>query len=71
MGWASGGEIAEDMVKGLKKAKVDDKTRERVYKILIKSLFAGDWDTQGEMIGMDPMFDKVLRKLSPLDFEED
>ena len=71
MGWASGGEIAHDMIKGLKRRKMAPKDREKVYACLIPSLFNGDWDTQGEMIGLDPAFDKVLKKLDPDSFEGD
>lgn len=60
MGWASGSEVAEEFVRGVKRAKVPHATRVKVYKAFIRALESHDWDTQDEMRGMDKAFDEAL-----------
>jgi len=71
MGWASGSEIVEKMIKGLKKRKLAPAAREKVYAILIPAMYDQDWDAQDDVLGMDSSFDKVLKRIDPDLFEEE
>lgn len=72
MGWSGGSELADMMIDALhKEAKAPDKVRRKVYRKLIRYLMENDWDTQEDVIGLDPIFDKVLRQLDHSAFPED
>lgn len=59
MGWASGSEIAIDVVTVVRDEVSDPQARERIYRVLFKSLRGQDWDTVDEAMGIDDVFDEV------------
>lgn len=61
MGWASGSQLAEKIIKGIKKEVKDEKTRERIYRPIIDALEEMDWDTEDEVEGIDPAWDKAMK----------
>ena len=70
MGWASGSNIAEPLIKAIKKEKaLDDTAKMRLYKVLLSALQDGDWDTEHEMAGLCPVFDKLLKRKGLIDDE--
>ncbi len=60
MGWASGSDIAVEIVKAVKENVPDKKARKRIYIAVKDALESHDWDTQDEAMGIDPLFDEVL-----------
>lgn len=70
MGWASGSEVAYQMIKSLKKNVKDDKAREKIYFDLITVLEDFDCDTLCECMEEDTVFDKVLLSMHP-EWDED
>lgn len=52
MGWASAGDIFDNVADGLIEAGANDATKERVLGKLIGSLQDGDWDTEDESLGI-------------------
>ena len=65
MGWASGSEVARDMIESLQKYVEVDKVRRWIYCDLIDSLTSMDWDTVDEALGIDPEFDNAVREKFP------
>lgn len=65
MGWASASEIVEKIIKTTKKHVPDEKTRVKMYKVIIRAFQDEDWDTEDECEGLDPAFDKALKAVSP------
>ncbi len=55
----------EAVIKSVKKIVPDEKTRMKIYKPVIQCLEDMDWDTEDEVLGMDPAFDKVFKKMYP------
>lgn len=70
MGWASGGELADQMIKIISKHVPDDKVRRKIYKKMINAFEEMDCDTLMECKGIDPTFDYVFDKMYPPDPEE-
>lgn len=62
MGWGSGSGLMEDIIRGLKRKALNDATRRRVYHVLVPVFLNADCDTLYELEGMDPVFDKVLKR---------
>ena len=60
MGWSSGTDIAVAVAKALVRELPDPEARRRVYEPLVTALNEGDWDTQDEAMGIDPVLDKLL-----------
>ncbi len=60
MGWSSGSEVAQDMVKAINRHVPDAKTKRKLYRALIDTLESQDWDTQDEACGEDPIFDALI-----------
>lgn len=61
MGWASGGEVADPVIKAVKENVPDEKARRKIYDALIDALQSRDWDTEQESMGIDDCFDEALR----------
>jgi len=68
MGWSSGGDVMDGIIKAVRKH-VPKGARKALYLDLIQVLEDLDWDTQQESLGQDPVFDEALRELHP-DFNE-
>lgn len=73
MGWASGSEIANDMITCPAIQRLQDDERKPIFNTLYKSLRSMDWDTVDESMGIDPVFDEVVRENEPdwFDNEDD
>lgn len=65
MGWARGSDIATDMVDAIAHSNIPIDDARKLYKRLIHSLESNDWDTQDEAMGIDPVFDEVMRDIHP------
>jgi len=65
MGWASGSDLMESIINVISKEIPDKSKRYRIYRRIIIAMERHDWDTQNECIGIDPEFDKALKKLHP------
>jgi hypothetical protein len=60
MGWASGSELCDKIIRSVKRNVPDTKKRKNIYKATIRAFRDGDWDTEDECRGVDPVFDKAL-----------
>jgi hypothetical protein len=67
MGWASGSDIAIDMIESISKNVNDIETKRAIYRDLISTLSGNDWDTKYEAAGYDSDFDEVLEEMYPKD----
>lgn len=65
MGWASGTYLAEPVIEAAKERISDQKSRAEFYKVFLAAMEDLDWDTQDEVIGIDDVFDAVLREAHP------
>lgn len=65
MGWASGSDIARDMIESIQKNVKNTKIKRALYKDLIDTLVSSDWDTQQDVLDFDPDFDNVLYEKYP------
>ncbi len=61
MGWSGGTNIAQEMVEAIDNYVPDAKTKRKLYRALIDALESEDWDTQDEVMGIDPIFDKLIQ----------
>lgn len=61
MGWAGGSAIAIDIVEVISELVEDSSVKREIYEKLIDSLEEQDWDTQEEALGIDPVFDRLLK----------
>ncbi len=57
MGWSSGGEILEIIIKTLKASGL--KERVDVYKPIIQAFLQQDYDTMDDLLGIDAQFDEA------------
>jgi hypothetical protein len=62
MGWGSGSDLFDRLIKTAKKNVPDKEARARIYTDMIEAFEDADWDTQDECEGQDPVFDAVLTK---------
>jgi hypothetical protein len=65
MGWASGGKIIDEVARALMATNTDPEVRVQVYEPIVEALLEGDWDTEYESLGIDPVLDGVLRARCP------
>ena len=70
MGWSGGSGVAIDIIK-LAKKHVPEASKAAFYKGLLEALESEDWDCQSEAEGIDPAFDKALRKAHPSWYEHE
>lgn len=61
MGWSAGSGIAQPIIEAIRDNVPIAKARKRIYKVLLHSFESADWDTQDEAMGIDPVFDEVLK----------
>lgn len=71
MGWSGGSDIGATLIRVAKKH-VAEASKPAFYKALIEALENHGCDTLGECMGIDPAFDKALKKHDPdlYDYEE-
>lgn len=65
MGWASGSDIACDMIRAIRDNVQSHGTKSVLYLTLLDTLEAQDWDTVDEAMGIDPLFDKAVYTRHP------
>jgi len=65
MGWASGSDVACNMIRAIRDNVQDSMTRSILYQVLLDTLEAHDWDTVDEGLGIDTEFDNVVFKTHP------
>lgn len=68
MGWATGSEIMEHMIREFKNI-LDNDARELVYKTIIPIFEDYDCDTLMECMGVDRVFDSIYTDLKPEDVD--
>ena len=67
MGWASGSELATNLIKVIKSNVKDEKARLVIYFHLINQFENHDCDTMCECIGIDKAYDIVYNDMYPED----
>lgn len=70
MGWSSGSEIMNAVIKAVKPIVEDKEARKKVYAPIIDVLQESDWDTEDESIGYDDAFDELMMERYPDWFED-
>lgn len=65
MGWASGSKIARRVIESAVANFPDSERRCRFYLDFLDAMFEADWDTESEVIGLDPAFDEAIEDLQP------
>lgn len=71
MGWASATYLVRRIVKLCQRTMPDPNERRSFYIEIIEFFEDEDWDTQDEMLGVDPAFDAAMRQIHPdWDWEE-
>lgn len=71
MGWARGSEHAEKLINVLIENIPDAEVRKIIYIDMIDAWYESDWDTQDEVLGIDPVFDAALKEVDPDFFDEE
>lgn len=69
MGWASGAELAGDIIEVVKSQVPDKDARAAIYRHLIDKFERFDCDTLDECVGIDKVYDKVYKSRYPDDEE--
>lgn len=71
MGWNAGSLIMDDLINALIAADISDDQRKIIYEKIYESFRDMDWDTVDECLGVDFVFDNVVRSIEPEWFDED
>jgi hypothetical protein len=71
MGWSGGTDPMRRIIKVIKKNVPDKEARAIIYDEVIDAFEDQDWDTQDECLGIDKLFDKVLKERNPELYEDD
>lgn len=61
MGWNSGSQLFEEIIKNVQANVADAEVRKSIYLPLIEVFRNEDWDTYDECLGEDPAYDAALR----------
>lgn len=59
MGWSSGTELVETVARAIKKNVKEPKVRKALYESLVSAAESHDWDNLDEVLGIDPILDKI------------
>lgn len=62
MGFNTGSSIARPVIEATLANVPDPKARKAIYLALAAELNALDWDTQDEVLGLDPVWDELSKK---------
>ena len=62
MGWSSGSSLMAGIIVGIRKLELDDETRRKLYRVLIKNFEDYDCDTLRECEDMDVQFKAALKR---------
>lgn len=60
MGWSSGTELVETVARAIKKNVKEPKVRKALYASLVDAAESHDLDCQNEVLGIDPILDKIV-----------
>lgn len=60
MGWCSGSEIMDRVIRSALQNVPDEERRKALYMDVIDALMDQGWDTENECLGKDPVFDAAL-----------
>lgn len=71
MGWNTGSEIFDIIIKAVQKHVPDKEIRKEIYKPIYESFCWQDWDTQNEVLGIDPAYDELHHEMEPEYYEEE
>jgi len=70
MGWSSGSDIAEVVIRLVRRYVPKDKRR-AFFRSFVKEMYNHDWDGESDVEGRDPDFDAVLKELNPDWYDDD
>ncbi len=70
MGWGSGSDLMDTVIRDLVKRKVPPETRKLFYNVLIPAMQRQDWDTEMDCMDVDSAFDEVMQERHPTWFQE-
>lgn len=65
MGWAGGSELAEVLIRNIKKNVKDSAVKKTLYKTIIVEFENQDCDTMCECLGIDPIYDSLFNEMYP------
>lgn len=65
MGWGGGTDIAIGMIEAFQKENIDPDVRKRLYETMLDVLTDRDWDVVDEAMGIDEIFDEVVKEWNP------
>lgn len=71
MGWGSGSLLMDKVIRKLKAEHVPEYTRKLIYETMIPAMQDMDWDTEIDCMGIDPVYDNLLRESFPDWFKDD
>ena len=63
MGWASGTEIFEKIIKAAMETIPDESQRKKFYTPVLDAFWNADWDCTDECCGVDPVFDAKVDEI--------
>lgn len=69
MGWASGSEIARELIDVIKRNVEDKNARRKIYDKMIDTFEKEDCDTLDECRGIDEIFDGLMDERKPSEDE--
>lgn len=69
MGWSGGSEVAEGLIRVIRKNVKDTKIRSIIYSEVLRVLEGADWDTEEDVFGMDIVWDEMIKQRYPERFE--
>lgn len=71
MSWSSATQIMSGVMNALLDWNANESCREAVYECLISPLQENDWDGERDILGIDPVYDRMLREQHPDWFEDE
>lgn len=63
MGWASGSGVMNEIIEGVQG--LHPSTRGTLFRVVLDAFEGADWDTIDESMGIDPVFDGVVKDKHP------
>jgi hypothetical protein len=66
MGWSSGTEVAEQIIRRFRKIEKSAAQRRKLYRVIIEALRSADWDCEEECLDLgDPAYELAYKDLNP------
>jgi len=71
MGWATGSDIAITVVEAVYANVRSKEARREIYELFFQALKQHDWDSEDDTVGIDPIWDEILKDYGFLEDDED